>query len=74
MSHTTCGKEHLFIHNGDFSGDVIIARSKDGVELAEVPFADLKMLVASWVRDKRIYHLECQAEDDEILGVPKEVS
>lgn len=76
-------------HNGDFSGDVVFTQSttEDGsledvdVEV-EVPFADLKALVAQHVRNVRIewieqtgaYGIEAvswleQASDDEVLMV-----
>ncbi len=65
--HTKEGKLVNFCHNGDYSGNVIVM-SKQGDDMFQVPFEDLKMLVACYVRDGKIAVLE-QAEDDEILGL-----
>jgi hypothetical protein len=63
--HTTEGKECYFNHKGGFDGNVLITlkNDPDGIE---VPFADLKRLVAEWVRRKKIAELE-DASDDELL-------
>jgi hypothetical protein len=66
--HTTEGKKYRFFHHGDFSGDVKIMEIKTGEIVAEVPFEDLKRLVAAKVMNERIAKLE-QMEDDELLGL-----
>lgn len=68
--HTTEFKKFdvTFIHNGDFSGDVIIVRG-DGEETFEVPFAALVSIVAAWARDVKIAKLE-GANERKVLGLP----
>jgi hypothetical protein len=66
--HTTEGKKYRFFHNGDFSGDVKIMEIKTGEIVAEVPFDDLKRIVASMLMYERIAKIE-QMEDDELLGL-----
>ena len=63
--HTTEGTKYRFFHNGDYSGDVK-AMNKETKEEIEIPFEDLKRLVANWVMTEKISRLE-QAEDDELL-------
>ena len=81
----------MFFHNGDFSGDVQLdaptfagdqSFMRDGKVMAtvEVPFADLKALVAEYVRRARISAAEDsnsdevsrleEMTDDELLGLP----
>jgi hypothetical protein len=64
--------EVVFLHNGDFSGDVKIIRFKEGEwsREVEVPFDALVSLVAKWARDVKIAKLE-DASEHEILGLPK---
>ena len=64
MSHTTFGNSCKFIHNGDFSGSVEITDDNGGY--VSVPFSDLKMIVAKWVRGEIIRFAE-NADDDEVL-------
>jgi hypothetical protein len=71
MSHTTqCKGGTVFIHNGDFSGDVEIVEAGDpndmGRKRVAVPFSDIKAFVASWARQDLIRYVE-QAPDDAIL-------
>ena len=66
--HTTNGKKIRFFHNGDYSGDVKMIEIKTGKEIGEVPFDDLKTLVAQYVRDERVQKLE-DASDDHVLGL-----
>jgi hypothetical protein len=65
--HTTQGKKVIFLHNGDYSGDVKIVVRATGQEI-EVPFTDLKRLIADYVMSEKISRLE-QAKHDEILGI-----
>jgi hypothetical protein len=78
--HSTDGKEVTFHHNGDYSGDVLIvvqahkvahyestSHTSEHYEI-EIPFNDLKMLVAEYVRGEKVDRLE-QAEDDEVFGL-----
>jgi len=55
MSHTTTIDNTVFIHDGDFIGDVEIRRGGTGII---VPFEDLLALVAEYVRMERIAKLE----------------
>jgi len=63
--HTTEGTKYRFFHHGDYSGDVKVMNKETGQEI-EIPFEDLKRIVASWVMTEKISRLE-QAEDDELL-------
>jgi len=63
--HTTEATKYRFFHNGDYSGDVKVM-NKETKEEIEIPFEDIKRLVASWVMSEKISRLE-QAEDDELL-------
>lgn len=65
---TTEGKTHRFFHHGDYSGDVKIMEIKTGQIVTEVPFADIKRLVASYVMHEKISKLE-QMNDNKILGL-----
>lgn len=67
-----------YFHNGDFSGNVKIlvptdmadvepVENTDFIEI-EVPFEDLKALVARYVRRRKIADFE-REEDDVILGI-----
>lgn len=76
--------EVIFQHNGDFSGRVRIifhvgdlyrqgaepglSNDETDMAIAEIPFEDVKSLVAKYVRDKKIQTLE-QMSDEAILGV-----
>jgi hypothetical protein len=64
---TTEGTKVRFHHNGDFSGDVTIVDKETKVEL-DVPFEDLKALVAKYVRSERISKLD-QSDDNTTLGL-----
>lgn len=66
--HKTEGKKFRFFHHGDFSGDVKIMDIKTGEIVTEVPFDDLKRLVASCVMHRKIAKLE-EMDDDELLGL-----
>lgn len=55
MSHTTKIGATVFIHNGDFSGDIEIVRP-DGK--LTVPFEDVASIVAEFVKQRRIEDLE----------------
>lgn len=70
---TTNGKAVRFFHNGDFSGDVVIVRA-DTEEQMQVPFADLKALVAAWVVQTRIAALEQMTDDQVLLDCPEAVA
>lgn len=78
--HTHKAGDTIFHHNGDFSGDVKIVLytepkespvpAEDGRRWweVEVPFEDLRSLVAEYVRGRRIELLE-QASDDGLFGI-----
>jgi hypothetical protein len=68
--HTSTGPEGTkFLHNGDYSGDVEIISPDYCLGIAfEIPFADLKFLVAQYVEREKIRRLE-DATPDEILGL-----
>ena len=64
MAHTTIINGSVFVHNGDFSGDVRIVNPSWGkvadhdehgkpIYEATIPFEDIKGLVAAYVRDQR---------------------
>lgn len=61
--HTFISGDVCFNHHGDFSGDVVINRQ--GKEI-QIPFEDLKALVAEWIRMERIAALE-EANADELV-------
>jgi hypothetical protein len=76
MSHTTKGPDGtVFHHNGDYSGDLDIVVRREPKMFAtpegptawvvSVPFADIRSLVLSYLRDKRTGELE-DAEGDEL--------
>ena len=69
MSHTTVGSKCRFHHNGTFEGNVTISHNDKGVALADVPFADIKMLVATWIRSERIAAIEGASDDEMLFGV-----
>ena len=67
-------------HNGDFSGAVkfdaqveMMSPTSAGLAWVEVPFEDLRALVAEYARRERISRLE-EMSDDEVLGLPPAAS
>ena len=59
MSHTSHGPQGtLFIHNGDYSGDISIYRELPEPVSIVVPFEDLRELVLDYLASKRINELE----------------
>lgn len=64
MSHTSTIGKTTFIHNGDFEGEVEV---RNGDQSMVLPFADIKGIVAEFVRNQRIEKLE-QASVEELLG------
>jgi len=63
--HTFSSSETIFLHNGDFIGDVQIScRGR----LAIVPFLDLVEFVGQWVRRERIAALEDADAPELLLG------
>ena len=75
MSHTTkAGGGTVFIHNGDYSGDVTVipvsfpeqVSAADGsIKFSvDIPFTDLRELVFAYLRDREIEQVE-QASDRE---------
>lgn len=66
MSHTTKINNAVFIHNGDFSGDVTI--TLDGRHELVIAFDTLRGFVAEYARTERIRALE-QSNDKEALGL-----
>ena len=86
MSHTTkAGSGTVFIHNGDYSGDVTVipasfperVSAPDGsiTFSVDIPFADLRELVFAYLRDRKTEQIE-QASDREfeamLLGLAAE--
>ena len=55
MHVTTTGKGTVFVHNGDFSGDVTV---NSGASSLVVPNEDILEFVAEYIRLKRIAQLE----------------
>jgi len=55
----------VFIHNGDYSGGVIIKH--EGKEI-EIPFDDITEFVALYVQNEKITKLE-NSSVNEILGI-----
>lgn len=72
--HTTLGDSCVFIHNGDYSGDVIIkTMSKNKKEVlgeVEIDMNDLLDFMAGCIRSKKISKLEVMSTG-EILGIGK---
>jgi hypothetical protein len=76
MHTTKANLGSTFIHNGDYSGDLIISVPADKVKEVpdptgawvhiNLPFEDIKQLVADYVRERTITALE-QANDDDVL-------
>jgi hypothetical protein len=68
------GQPYTVHHNGDYSGDVIIALAGGDepyvaeTELRPIPFQLMEKLVAEKVRDERISALE-QMEPKRLLGL-----
>jgi hypothetical protein len=69
VSHTTeTAGGTVFIHNGDYSGEVrVLARKgevlEDGRFEIEVPFTDLRALVLDHLRQRMISGLESMNDD-----------
>lgn len=55
MSHTTKINDTIWVHNGCYDGDIIIQR---GPVVMQIPFDDLKGIVAEYIRMKKISELE----------------
>lgn len=78
MHSFTAPSGRTYFHNGDFSGDVQF-EAAPGYGVG-IPFADLKALVAEYVRQGRISALEsladveilAQHESDTLLGLTEE--
>jgi hypothetical protein len=79
MITTELPNGRVFLHNGDFSGDLEInvhpaeleeLDTEDGTQLFRlaIPFEDIKAIVADYVRRVRTVELE-QMSDDQVLGV-----
>lgn len=79
--HTTKVNDAVFIHNGDYEGEVIISLPKKAVEdvvpegatdddrvRVKIPFDALKRFVVNHVRSRKIAALE-DAKDNEVLGI-----
>lgn len=54
------GVEYCCLHNGDYSGDVIVKKDAAGTgnPEAKIPFAVMRQLVAEYVRDVKMRRLE----------------
>lgn len=61
--HSTKIKGTTFIHNGDFSGDIEIV---SGSKRVEVPFEDIKQIVAEQRRNLIVDYVE-QASAEQIF-------
>lgn len=62
MSHTTIGpKGTVFMHNGDFSGNIEI---KDHRLYIETNIEDLVYIVGKYIKDKEIERIETMPEQD----------
>lgn len=80
MITTRLNNGRVFLHNGDFSGDLLINVGPGELEELEpapgeasgyrvtIPFGDIKAIVAEYVLRSRIDALEA-AGADELLGV-----
>ena len=64
MSHSTFTKKTVFIHNGDYSGDITI-KKKDGEEF-EIDSDELFSFFAKYLKSKRQQYID-DLEDSEIL-------
>jgi hypothetical protein len=64
--HATKKGSVVFMHEGDYDGDVIISVG-DNVKML-VPFEHLKSFVVDFVRQEKMSHLE-NAPDDDVLGI-----
>lgn len=67
--HTTNTRYTRFIHNGGFDGNVEMFDMISESRIGEVPFDDIKALVAQYVRSERIRRIE-GADDHAILFDP----
>ena len=65
MSHRTEATAVTFIHNGGYDGTVTISKRETGQQM-DVPFEDLKSIVADWVRSQIMRFAE-NAQEDEVL-------
>jgi hypothetical protein len=73
MSHTTkCNGGTVFIHNGDFSGDVEIVEAGCPNDMSRkrisVPFSDVKALVAKWARSRLVQQIENASANEILIG------
>jgi len=66
--HTTEGKQFTFVHHGDYSGEIKIINNKSQKMVAEIPFEDIKRLVAEWVRGEWIEAIEGMEDDTLLVG------
>ena len=61
MAHTTRINETSFVHNGDYSGDVVIINWQGRIE---IPFKDLETLVINaWLEEKMTFLQSLSDED-----------
>lgn len=72
MHTSQYGPEWVFLHNGDYSGDVTICNSlipagQPALRI-QIPFDELLQFVADFVRQKEITRLEQESALD-ILGI-----
>jgi hypothetical protein len=81
MITTKFDNGRVFIHNGDYSGDLIINADPDEVAKVDydsitrlpgwhvtIPFEDIKAIVAEYVRRQRAIELENATDDDVLFG------
>lgn len=80
MSHTTRVGKTVFIHNGDFSGDVELIVDKQQIQKWEhgertvsVPFEEIKGLVAEYVRQKTLEAVHAADADELLFSMPVEI-
>jgi hypothetical protein len=56
----------VFIHNGDYSGDVEICHGNDSIT---IPFKAVEYFVSDWLRKKKIERLEQITNPSELFGL-----
>lgn len=65
MAYTTRIDKTIFIHDGDYHGDIVIMESETNREV-KIPFVHLTSFIAEHIRQEKITELE-NLSTDEIL-------
>jgi GTPase involved in cell partitioning and DNA repair len=75
MYTTQTGQSGIYWHhNGDYSGDVIVRVPSGSVTIdsagarVEIPFEDIRELVANYVRNEKIARLETRTAEEVLLS------